>query len=75
MKSFRPVAIAAVLAALFAAPVAFPPAAVAADAAAVQPQASRYPRIVNADFVAKYAVLPKPDGVQIVELAPGGPQV
>jgi rhodanese-related sulfurtransferase len=70
MKSFRPVAIAAVLAALFATPVAFPPAAVAADAAAVQPQASRYPKIVNGDFVAKYAVLPKPDGVQIVDSRP-----
>lgn len=45
-------------------------ASMAADAAVVAPKAGWYGQLVDADFVAKYAVLPKPDGVQIIDSRP-----
>lgn len=42
----------------------------AADAAVEAPKAGWYSQLVDADFVAKYAVLPKPDGVQIIDSRP-----
>lgn len=45
-------------------------AASAADASVETPKAGWYSQLVDADFVAKYAVLPKPDGVQIIDSRP-----
>lgn len=45
-------------------------AACAADASVETPKAGWYGQLVDADFVAKYAVLPKPDGVQIIDSRP-----
>lgn len=45
-------------------------AAMAADAAVQAPKAGWYSQLVDAEFVAKYAVLPKPDGVQIIDSRP-----
>ena len=45
-------------------------AASAADASVESPKAGWYSQLVDADFVAKYAVLPKPDGVQIIDSRP-----
>lgn len=42
----------------------------AADSAAVEARAGWYGQLVDVDFVAKYAVLPKPDGVQIIDSRP-----
>ena len=70
MKSNRPLAIAALLAAIFAAPTIFPSVSLAADNAAVQPKAGWYHKLVQADYVAKYAILPKPEGVQIIDSRP-----
>lgn len=62
--------VAALLAALFSAPLYLPSAALAADAATPQVKVGWYHKLVDADFVAKYAVLPKADGVQIVDSRP-----
>jgi len=70
MKSNRPLAIAALLAAIFATPTLFPSDSLAADSAAIQSKAGWYHHLVQADFVAKYAVLPKPEGVQIIDSRP-----
>jgi rhodanese-related sulfurtransferase len=70
MKSNRPLAIAALLAAIFAAPTISPSVSLAADSTAVQPKAGWYHKLVQADFVAKYAILPKPEGVQIIDSRP-----
>lgn len=70
MKSNRPLAIAALLAAIFVAPSLFPSATLAAEEAIVQPKAGWYHTLVDAAFVAKHAVLPKPEGVQIVDSRP-----
>jgi rhodanese-related sulfurtransferase len=45
-------------------------AALAADASIEAPKAGWYGQLVDAEFVAKYAVLPKPDGVQIIDSRP-----
>lgn len=42
----------------------------AADAAQVQAKEGWYQQLVDADFVAKHAVLPKPDGVLIIDSRP-----
>jgi rhodanese-related sulfurtransferase len=42
----------------------------AADASIEAPKAGWYSQLVDADFVAKYAVMPKPDGVQIIDSRP-----
>lgn len=42
----------------------------AADAAPVEAKAGWYGHLVDVDFVAKYAVLPKPDGVQLIDSRP-----
>ncbi|AXS80289.1 rhodanese-like domain-containing protein [Dechloromonas sp. HYN0024] len=42
----------------------------AADTSVEAPKAGWYSQLVDADFVAKYAVLPKPDGVQIIDSRP-----
>ncbi|NMF96081.1 rhodanese-like domain-containing protein [Aromatoleum toluolicum] len=72
MKLQRTLALAALLAALGAAPIPFPSgAAIAADApAAVEAKAGWYGQIVDAEFVARHAVLPKPEGVQIIDSRP-----
>ena len=72
MKLQRTLALAALFAALGAAPIPFPSgAAIAADApAAVEAKAGWYGRIVDAEFVAGHAVLPKPEGVQIIDSRP-----
>ena len=72
MKLQRTLAFAALLAALGAAPIPFPSgAAIAADApAAVEAKAGWYGQIVDAEFVARHAVLPKPEGVQIIDSRP-----
>ena len=72
MKLQRTLAFAALLAALGAAPIPFPGgAAIAADApAAVEAKAGWYGQIVDAEFVARHAVLPKPEGVQIIDSRP-----
>ncbi|MCK9985885.1 MAG: hypothetical protein AzoDbin1_02357 [Azoarcus sp.] len=72
MKLQRTLALAALFAALGAAPIPIPSgAAIAADApAAVEAKAGWYGRIVDAEFVARHAVLPKPEGVQIIDSRP-----
>ncbi|NMG28518.1 rhodanese-like domain-containing protein [Aromatoleum evansii] len=72
MKLRHTLAFAALLAALGAVPLqSLSGAAIAADApAAAEAKAGWYSRIVDADFVARYAVLPKPDGVQIIDSRP-----
>lgn len=42
----------------------------AADSSAETPRAGWYSHLVDAEFVAKHAVLPKPDGVQIIDSRP-----
>ena len=58
----------ALLAALAGLPAALP--LQAAETAAVQPKEGWYPNLVDEGFVRKYAVLPKPDGVLIVDSRP-----
>lgn len=70
MKFTSRVAVATLFAALFAAPLFPPSTAHATDATTQQVKAGWYHTLVDADFVAKYAVLPKPDGVQIVDSRP-----
>ena len=70
MKSNRPLAIAALLAAIFVTPTIIPSVALAADSAAAQTKEGWYHKLVKADFVAKYAILPKPEGVQIIDSRP-----
>lgn len=72
MKLRHTLALAALLAALGAAPIqSLSATAFAADApAAVEAKAGWYGKIVDADFVARHAVLPKPDGVQIIDSRP-----
>lgn len=70
MKPSRPFAVAALLAALFSFTSVFPSPALAADEATTQAQAGWYHKRVNAEFVARYAVLPKPDDVQIIDSRP-----
>lgn len=70
MTSRHALAAAILLAATFApTPFAASPAA-AADAAVTQPKPGWHHRLVKADFVAQYAVLPKPEGVQIIDSRP-----
>lgn len=65
------VALGATLAALGAAPIPFVSiAALAAETSAAEARPGWYQRIVDADFVAAHAVLPKPDGVLIVDSRP-----
>lgn len=45
-------------------------AACAADATTLDVKDGWFEQLVDADFVAKYAVLPKPDGVQIIDSRP-----
>ena len=69
MQLNRLAASVALLAALGAAPFEFTlPSALAAEQ--VEAKAGWYGQLVDADFVAKYAVLPKPDGVQIIDSRP-----
>lgn len=70
MKSVSRFAGVALLAALFAAPLYLPIPAQAADATTQQVKAGWYHSLVDADFVTKYAVLPKPEGVQIIDSRP-----
>ncbi|AKU13392.1 rhodanese-like protein [Azoarcus sp. CIB] len=72
MKLQRTLALAALLAALGAAPTPFPSGvAIAADApAAAEAKAGWYGQLVDAEFVARHAVLPKPEGVQIIDSRP-----
>ncbi|MBD5800994.1 molybdopterin biosynthesis protein MoeB [Azoarcus sp. Aa7] len=72
MKLHRTLALAALLAALGAAPIPFESgAAIAADAPAVaEAKAGWYGQIVDAEFVARHAVLPKPEGAQIIDSRP-----
>ncbi len=70
MKSNRSLAVAALLFSIFAAPTVFPSIAIAAEEAVVQAKAGWYHKLVNAEFVAKYAILPKPEGVQIIDSRP-----
>lgn len=70
MRSNRSLAVAALLAAIFSAPGVFPSVVMAADEALVQPKAGWFHKLVNAEFVAKYAILPKPEGVQIIDSRP-----
>ena len=72
MKSVRLLAAASLVAALFAAPLAQFSVAQAADAATVQPKEGWYTKLVDNAFVARYAVLPKQDGVQIIDSRPTG---
>lgn len=44
--------------------------ATAADGGAVEARAGWFGQLVDADFVAKYAILPKPEGVQIIDSRP-----
>lgn len=70
MKFVSRVAVATLFSALFAA-LLYPHGTVhAADAAIQQVKVGWYHTLVDADFVAKYAVLPKTDGVQIVDSRP-----
>jgi rhodanese-related sulfurtransferase len=70
MKPNRSFAIAALLAAIFATPITFSPAALASDSSVTQPKAGWYHKLVQADFVAKYAILPKPEGSEIIDSRP-----
>ncbi len=70
MRSNHPLAVAALLAAIFSVPTVFPSVVLAAEEAVVQPKANWYPKLVQADFVAKHAILPKPEGVQIIDSRP-----
>lgn len=70
MKSVRLIAAASLVAALFATALPCAPAAHAADAATVQPKEGWYSKLVDNAFVARYAVLPKPDGVQLIDSRP-----
>ena len=70
MKSVRLIAVASLLAALGAAPLPQVSVALAADAATVQPKEGWYAKLVDNAFVTRYAVLPKPDGVQIIDSRP-----
>ena len=70
MKSARLIATASFLAALFVAPLPQFSVALAADAATVQPKEGWYTKLVDNAFVARYAVLPKPDGVQLIDSRP-----
>lgn len=71
MKFHRTVALSAMLAALCAAPIDVTCAAArAADAPAAEARAGWYSQIVDGDFVATHAVLPKPEGVQIIDSRP-----
>ena len=58
----------ALLASLASLPVALP--VHAAEGAAVQSKEGWYPNLVDEAFVRKYAVLPKPDGVMIIDSRP-----
>ena len=68
MKSRIALALLATLAALSVPPSLIP--ARAAEATAVQPKEGWYPHLVDESFVKQYAVLPKPDGVLIVDSRP-----
>ncbi|NJD24311.1 MAG: rhodanese-like domain-containing protein [Betaproteobacteria bacterium] len=68
MKTRRFFAAAALLAA-FCLPT-LQPAAIAAEATAQPAKAGWYHTLVDAEFVARHAVMPKPDGVQIVDSRP-----
>ena len=70
MKPVRLIAAAGLLAALFAAPLPYASVALAADAATVQPKEGWYTKLVDNAFVARYAVLPKPDGVLLIDSRP-----
>lgn len=47
-------------------------AAFAADASLTEAKAGWYSQLVDADFVAKHAILPRPDGVLIIDSRPTG---
>ncbi len=70
MKTRHLLAIVTLLASVFAIFPATIPAALAADASVMAPKAGWYHQLVPADFVAKYAILPKPEGVQIIDSRP-----
>ncbi|WP_412480378.1 rhodanese-like domain-containing protein [Azonexus sp. IMCC34839] len=70
MKSARIFAAASLLAALFTVPLVNCSHALAADAETVQAKEGWYGKRVDDAFVARYAILPKPDGVQIVDSRP-----
>ena len=67
MKSRLALAL-AVLATLASLPVALP--VNAAESSAVQSKEGWYPNLVDEAFVRKYAVLPKPDGVMLIDSRP-----
>ena len=70
MRYRHALAITTLLASIFATPFVAPLPAMAADTAAVQPREGWYHKLVDAAFVAQYAVLPKPEGVQIIDSRP-----
>jgi rhodanese-related sulfurtransferase len=71
MNILRLMAASGLILALFAAPWPLvPTAAQAADAAVVPPKAGWYTRLVDDAFVARHAVLPKPEGVQLIDSRP-----
>ena len=73
MKSNSKTIVAAVCGALLLGPALIGGAAIAADAPAAQSaqaQAARYPKRVDVTFVKQYAVMPKPEGVTIVDSRP-----
>lgn len=70
MHATRTLALAVLLVTNCAIDLVFPPPAIAQETAAAQPKAGWYHKLVNADFVAKHAILPKPDGVQIIDSRP-----
>lgn len=71
MKRQHIVVMGTLLAALIAAPFEpLFPSAFAADAPAAETRPGWYTKIVDVNFVAPYAVLPKPEGVQIIDSRP-----
>lgn len=70
MKLRRTLAAMTALALLGAAPFLFSNPALAADAVALEAKPGWYGQIVDVDFVAQHAVLPKPEGVLIIDSRP-----
>ncbi len=70
MKSARFFAAASLLAVLIVAPLSNYSLALAADAEIVQAKEGWYGKRVDDAFVARYAILPKPEGVQIIDSRP-----
>lgn len=70
MQTKHTILAALLLAAFAAAPLAIPASAAAADAPQAQSREGWYHKLVDIEFVKQYAVLPKPDGVMIIDSRP-----